>query len=150
MQSTDIQGTFEDCKEIYDSMSQVEKNWFGDHFIESPFLVYRRIFRIGNISAGFCEFVDAGKLPKGIEGDLVYSIAVKQEFRRMGIATKLTKDALNWFYKSNFTSITYRVKQDNFGSIALARSLNFTQLPQNILYKEIQKTEYVFIKEKSQ
>ena len=139
-----VQGEFKDCEKIYNSLTQEEKVWFGNRFINSPNLVYRRVIKENNEAIAFCELVDAGKLPGGIDGDVVFSVAVKNGHRQKKLGKKLLMDAIEWFNKSKFESMTYRVWKQNIPSIKLAESLGLRRIPQKILFKEIQDKEYVY------
>ena len=145
-QSKPIQGTYEECMNVFKSLSEKEKDWFGGEFKYFPnAVVYRKFVKDGNQLVGFCELDDANKLPNGINGDVVFSVAIKKEYRRRGIARKMLADAIRWFYNSKYESFTYRVDKDNTASINLAKSLGLTKIEENYVFREIRDKEYVYV-----
>ena len=120
---------------IYKELNDKEKNYIGSHFIESPFVVYRKvIYNDQSKAIGYIELIDIEKIKKFndiyLSNSLFLTIMVHPEYRRFGIGKILIESAINWFKQQNeFDKIVYRVNRDNEKSINLAKKCGFKFYP---------------------
>lgn len=143
-------GTFTEVLSIYNSLSKQEQLYISPKgkFIDSPNVVYRRVYYVNNKVAAFAELYDSSKLPGGIDGDVFFSLAVNPKYRGKGLGKSCLYDALDWFDASDFKSFTYRVDQANIASVKLAEGAWLKKLPQEELFEDIRDKEFVFVKYK--
>ena len=57
----------------------------------------------------------------------IMNIAVKDDYRRQGIATLLLNTLLNYCKKNDIKTINLEVNEENFSAIALYKKLGFTE-----------------------
>lgn len=141
-----VDASYEDCLSVYFKLSRQERLWFG--YYEEDFydvVVHRKLIRVDSIPVGFCEVVDNSKLCDGIEYDCGVSVAVISKYRNKGIGYGLVSEVVSSFEENGFKSLTYKVNQGNLPSIRLAERCGLTRLSQNLLYENIQKTDFVYV-----
>ena len=134
----DIQD-FKDSKFIYDGLTDQEKKWFGNHYIDSPYNVYRKIIYTKDTSTpvAFIELTDTGMLYDDENiNDVLLSLAVDKNFRGKGLAKYLIKDTFKWFKESEYESMTYVVRYGNESSEILAKKCGFVYFWDNKKDKE--------------
>lgn len=138
---------FAECLQIYNSLSDQEKNWFGKCEDRRESVIHRKLVHVNNEPAGFVEVGDCAKIPGGIESDCIICIAVSPKYRRRGIGFHIVNEVVRDFKENGFKSLTYRVDKNNTASIGLAEKCGLKRLPQDMIDESIRETEYVYIGE---
>lgn len=123
---------YEQCKMVYDSLSDEEKKYMGGHFIDSPAVVYRKIAQNKETkqTIGYVELVDAEKLGKA-PYTVFINVAVHPHFRGQDLGTALIKDAVHWFKGTEYRIMKYVTHIDNIGSRRLAEKCGFVFFDQD-------------------
>ena len=142
-----VEDSFAGCLQVYNSLSDQEKKWFGTYDGGGEVIIHRKLVKVDGEPAGFVEVGDCAKIPNGIEGDCIVYIAVAPEYRRRGIGFKLVSEVVRSFKENSFKSLTYRVNKKNIASIKLAEKCGLKRLPQDMIVESIRVTEYVYIGE---
>lgn len=111
---------------IYDTLIPQEKLYLGNHFIDSPYTVFRWIIKRNTKNAGFVMLYDM-KRPGIHKGELIVTVAIWEKYRGMGILEEL-EDAIEQFAISNpkYNRLVWLAKDDNKKSIHCAKKLGYT------------------------
>ena len=111
---------------IYDTLIPQEKAYLGNHFIDSPYTVFRWIIKRNTKNAGFIMLYDM-KRPGIHKGELIVTVAIWEKYRGMGILEEL-EDAIEQFVISNpkYNRLVWYAKDDNKKSIHCAKKLGYT------------------------
>ena len=128
-------GTYQDTLFVYNRLSDKEKSLLGRHHEDSPACVYRKVEYSNNTPTGWIELYDSSKVAmmtnqeydENIK-DLNIGIAVDKEFRGKGVATKLIKNAVQFFKSSQYETLTYIVRDGNDRSEAFAKKCGFAYM----------------------
>ena len=134
---------FKDMKFIYDSLSDEEKAYMGNKFIDSPAVVFRKVAYTNdtNTPVGFVELYDAEKL-HGLNDEVIIETAVHKRYRGNGVAKALVNAAIKWFKsKDKYQKIIYLIKEGNKPSKALCEATGF-----KYIYTERDHDVYYFVK----
>lgn len=134
---------FKDMKFIYDSLSDKEKSYMGNKFIDSPAVVFRKVAYTNNTNTpvGFVELYDAEKL-HGLNDEVIIEAAVHKHYRGNGVAKALVKAAIKWFKsRDKYQKIIYLIKEGNKASKALCEATGF-----KYIYTEREHDVYYFVK----
>ena len=142
-----VEDNYAGCLQVYNSLSEQEKKWFGTYDSDSEVVIHRKLIEVDNKPAGFIDVGDCAKIPDGIEGDCIVCVAVAPKYRRRGIGFKLVSEVVRSFKENGFKSLTYRVNKKNIASIKLAEKCGLKRLPQDMIVESIRATEYVYIGE---
>ena len=67
----------------------------------------------------------------------ILTLAIKPEKRRLGIASKLIKEAIKWLAQSQFSQITLEVSADNIPAQKLYKTLEFIEVGRRKNYYNI-------------
>ena len=78
---------------------------------------------------------------------LIANVAVHPDFRRRGIARKLTQTALDHLGKLNHQSVWLHVRQDNDAAVTLYRSLNFKAMAVRNTWMHMNHMPKIFLSE---
>lgn len=119
-------GTYNDSKEIYDSLYSDEKLYVSPrgNFINSPYLAFRYVKKINNVNAGFIEAYDF----KSKEGTVYVVLAVKEKYRHRGIAKELLSKAVKECKKLGFKTLIYELNAENVASKKFISSFKSARL----------------------
>ena len=143
-----VENNFADCLQVYNSLSEQEKKWFGTYDSGGEvIIIHRKLVKVDDKLAGFVEVGECSKIPNGIDGDCIVYVAVAPEYRRREIGFKLVNEVVQNFKENSFKSLTYRVNKKNIASIKLAEKCGLKRLPQDMIFENIRETEYVYIGE---
>lgn len=110
-----------DIKDIISSLSQKESDYIGGAFVLKQRIFYNNIEYVDHNPAGFITVIERVKGPYGF-----IIMAVKDEYRGLGIASKLVSNMMDYMKKSgNLKTITWNVDFDNKASEYLANKFGF-------------------------
>lgn len=121
--------SFEDLQSILDTLNQQEYAYLTDHeYIDSPYVIYRRVLKINNTPIAFIELYN-------FDNDMaVINIACRSEskYRHHGYASMLLEDAIEWVIDNpDINTLLYKVHPTNDNSIRLAKKFQFNQASRN-------------------
>ena len=113
---------FADMKKVYDTLSDKEKSYLGNKFIDSPASVFRKVAYKDGTPVAFIDIYNFSRQ------EIIIEFAVVPDARRYGVATKLIKVAIDYLVDHpEYRRIVYLVKKDNEASIKLAEANGFTK-----------------------
>lgn len=152
----DLQGSYEDCRQIYDSLSEKEQMFMGSgRFVNSPYVVFRRVIYNKGISTGFIQLYDMHFGYDEKEGeyhgsDVNIGLAIRPEYRGKGLGSKLLEMTIEWFKQSQYRTMSYIVNNENESSIRLVEKHKEFKRETNISPETKEKNERVYIMKQPQ
>ena len=120
--------TWKEVYAIYNTLIPQEKQYLGNHFIDSPYTVFRWIIKRNKENAGFIMLYDMKR--SGIhKGELIVTVAIWEKYRGIGVLQELQK-AAEKFVSSNpkYYKLIWFAKDDNKKSIHCAKKLGYTKI----------------------
>ena|GEM_PF-2884440 len=139
-----VEDNFAGCLQVYNSLSEQEKKWFGKFTDGEKFTVHRKLIEIDGDPAGFIEVGDCRFIIGGIKGDCIIYVAVSAKYRRRGIGFRLVNEVVQNFRENGFKVLTYRVNKNNIASIKLAEKCGLERLPEIMVSESVRKIDYVY------
>lgn len=148
-----IQGSYDDCREIYNSLSEKEQIFMGSRFVNSPYVVFRQVI-YDKIPIDFIQLYDIhfGYTEKNEEYhglDVNIGLAVRPEYRNKGFSNRLLEMAIEWFKQSYYKTMSYIVNNENKSSIKLIEKYKEFERVKNISTEIKEKNERVYIMKQS-
>ena len=112
---------------IYNTLLPYEKSYLGNHFIDSPYTVFRWIVKRNNENAGFIMLYDMKKSGSH-KKELIVTVAIWEKYRGMGGLQEL-QDAAEKFVSSSskYSKLIWLAKDANTKSIHCAEKLGYTK-----------------------
>lgn len=116
---------YEDALYVYNNLSDSDKQLVSPNgkFVDSPYLVSRRIKYINSQPVGFCE---AYRLNGTSTTSAFIIIAVLNEYRGYNIASELIRQVCSDCAKQRFINIIWKCDKDNIASKNVALKNHFT------------------------
>ena len=111
---------FLDALDVVNSLSEEDKKMFGDHYKDSLNIVSRKIQYDYGMPIGFCDAYKNSKT-----NNAVIICAVKNEYRKKGVAKKLVNRVLNNLKLQGFEKAIWVCDKKNFSSIHTALACKF-------------------------
>ena len=131
--------SWEQLYAIYYTLLPHEKKFLGNHFIDSPFTVYRWIEKYNAENAGFIILYDMER-PGVHKGELIITVAIWEKYRGLGLLQKLEEDIEQFVISSSkYDKLIWLAKDDNKKSIHCAEKLGYTRVTHEL-------DHWVFIK----
>ena len=119
--------TWQEVYAIYNTLLPYEKSYLGNHFIDSPYTVFRWIVKRNNENAGFIMLYDMKKSGSH-KKELIVTVAIWEKYRGMGGLQEL-QDAAEKFVSSSskYSKLIWLAKDANTKSIHCAEKLGYTK-----------------------
>ena len=119
--------TWKEVYAIYNTLLPYEKLYLGNHFIDSPYTVFRWIVKRNNENAGFIMLYDMEKSGSH-KKELIVTVAIWEKYRGMGGLQEL-QDAAEKFVSSSskYSKLIWLAKDANTKSIHCAEKLGYTK-----------------------
>ena len=112
---------------IYNTLLPHEKLYLGNHFIDSPYTVFRWIVKRNTENAGFIMLYDM-KRPGSHRGELIVTVAIREKYRGMGVLQELQAAAEKFVSSSSkYNRLIWYAKDANKKSIHCAEKLGYTK-----------------------
>ena len=112
---------------IYNTLLPHEKLYLGNHFIDSPYTVFRWIVKRNTENAGFIMLYDM-KRPGSHRGELIVTVAIWEKYRGMGVLQELQASAEKFVSSSSkYNRLIWYAKDANKKSIHCAEKLGYTK-----------------------
>jgi len=131
-----FQQEFPDVKQIVDTLDKKDLSYIcnGTSFKDSPYVIYRYVYKEKNIPIGF---IDAYQLPNDNKDEAQLVLAIKPGYRGKGISKILVSNAIDNIERKNIKRLIWKCDISNTISYNLAKSLGFK-------YEKKEKTKYIF------
>ena len=116
--------TFENVKEIYESLTEQEKKFVcpSGRFVDSPHLVYRKVEK------GVLGYIEAYNFNGTSKNTAFVTLAVRKEGRGKGLGKKLLINCALWLKANGFKKLMYRLDKENIASEHLIKSIKESYL----------------------
>ena len=119
--------TWQEVYAIYNTLLPYEKSYLGNHFIDSPYTVFRWIVKRNNENAGFIMLYDM-KRPGSHKKELIVTVAIWEKYRGMGGLQELQYAAEKFVSSSSkYSKLIWLAKDANTKSIHCAEKLGYTK-----------------------
>lgn len=120
---TIINGSYDDTVKIYNSLTDIEKEYIdSDGFEESPFVVCRKVLYINDLPISFIEIIE---MPDCKNNGYVV-VATRKEYRNKGFIKLLIKAVEKEL--NNITNLIWLYDKENLSSEKTAVSLKFKKI----------------------
>lgn len=117
--------TWKEVYAIYNTLLPYEKLYLGNHFIDSPYTVFRWIVKRNNENAGFIMLYDMKK-SGAHKGELIVTVAIWEKYRGMGGLQELQAAAEKFVSSSSkYNRLIWLAKDANKKSIHCAEKLGY-------------------------
>ena len=122
---------------IYNTLLPYEKLYLGNHFIDSPYTVFRWIVKRNNENAGFIMLYDMER-PGFHKRELIVTVAIWEKYRGLQELQDAAEKFVSFNY-SKYNRLIWLAKDTNKKSIHCAEKLGYTK-------KEHELDHWIFIK----
>ena len=139
--------TWKEVYAIYNTLLPYEKLYLGNHFIDSPYTVFRWVVKRNNENVGFIMLYDM-KRSGSHKKELIVTVAIWEKYRGMGVLQEL-QDAAEKFVSSSskYSKLIWLAKDANTKSIHCAEKLGYTkkfhELDHWVYVKKITKNSHI-------